>query len=184
MRSERFSPIKPLIAQLHLDSGSLAFSRCDNPVELLDCLSPEDARRSFPPDGIPLVSELDTFFRITTTPGAAVVGNGVAADCQHGIHTVGFYRVEDLFFDGEIELHGSFAKHDSFLVRSYFNLTTLFVKSFVDRFPQKTICTTVLKENAPVRAFLRWLKFEETAELSDNNAYIRYELRNRESYRG
>lgn len=157
MKSERNFPIKSSVENLKISCRSLCLKYCDNPDTIVDFLSEDDAIRSFPPDGKLLVSELDTFYLI-------MLGDG----------PVGFYRIEDLFFDGQIELHGSFVKHDTFLIRAYFELTTLFVKTISKRFPYKTICTTVLKNNAAVRKFLTYLGFIAVKDSLDSGQYIKY----------
>lgn len=157
MKSERNRPIKANVEKLVLSYGELHIRLCNDTNVITEAISDEDARKSFPPDGKLVSSELDTFFLILL---------------DHTI--VGFYRIIDLFFDGEIELHGSFFRHDTLLNRAYFMLTVRFVDSIMRQYADKTICTTIAKDNIAVRKFLDFLGFVAKEVPDDSSPYIRY----------
>jgi hypothetical protein len=106
----------------------------------------EDNLKNFPPNGIFEPSDLDHFYYILLKD-----------------QVVGFYRVIDLFFSDTVELHGGFNKYESFIVRSYFELTKKFVSCILSSFPEKKICTVVHVENISYLNFIRLKRSEESS---------------------
>lgn len=102
-----------------------------------------EKKLSFPPDGVLINSEIEHYL-----------------DIRFENKLVGFYKITDLCFDNTIELHGSFAKADSFLIRGYFELTKLFVLKVSNDWPKFTIKSMVNKSHFKVQNFLEYLNFE------------------------
>jgi len=149
--------INPKIQSIQLSHRGLSLSYCANPYDFIPLLTPDVLIKSFPPDGEPSLTELDHFFSIT----------------KDG-EFVGFFRVIDLYFYGEIQLHGSYNKKTSFAVIAYFELGRLFVHTIMQTFPDKIISSTALDSNKPVQRFLDYLGFVCVGPLEDNTKYNYY----------
>ena len=149
--------ISSKLQAIQLCHRGLSLSYCANPDEIISQLSPNVLMKSFPPDGVPALTELDHFFAITK--------NGAF---------VGFFRVIDLYFYGEIQLHGSYNNETGFAIRSYFELGRIFVQTIAKLFPKKIISATALHTNKPVQRFLGYLEFVCIGPLKDNNLFDYY----------
>lgn len=143
MKLKRKDKIEKRIKTLKVQHNDLYINYCgNNPIDIEKHFTIEDNLKSFPPHGKLEATELDYFYYI-----------------YHSDSIVGFYRVTDLYFKGIIELHGSFSKHDTFLIKSYFELTKIFVSQIFILFPSKKIQTTVQNTNKSVIKFLNYLNF-------------------------
>jgi hypothetical protein len=111
---------------------------------------------SFPPNGNIARSEIEHYL-----------------DINYKNELVGFYKIIDLRFEHVIELHGSFSKPESFLVRSYFDLTKKFVAKVRLQWPGHSITSVIHKDNIKVKSFLSFLDFVETS--FDEN-YVLYKF--------
>ena len=80
-----------------------------------------------------------------------------------------------MFFKGIIELHGSFNKHDTFLIKSYFELTKMFVSQIFISFPTKIIQTTVQDTNKSVIKFLNYLNFINVGKDKNKKNFLLFE---------
>lgn len=149
--------IDPKIKSIQLNHRDLVLTYCTNPNEFLPLLTPDVKKKSFPPDGMPEITELDHFFSITRK------GN-----------FVGFFRVVDLHFYGEVQLHGSYNDETSFAIRSYFELGKIFIQAIKRLFPRKIISSTALRTNGPVLRFLDYLEFVRIGTLEENDNYFYY----------
>ena len=109
---------------------------------------------SFPPDGNICRSDIEHYL-----------------DINYKNQLIGFFKIIDLSFENVIELHGSFSKPESFLVRSYFNLTKKFILKVRSEWPDHVIKSVIHKDNSKVKSFLSFLNFVET---SDNEPYVEY----------
>jgi hypothetical protein len=131
------------IKTLKIKVNSLNIQFCEkgffNPYKYF---SSEDNLKSFPPNGKLKKTELDYFYYIYLND-----------------NVVGFYRITDLYFSNKIELHGSFSLSNTFLIKSYFELTRLFVSQIFILFPAKKIQTVVNNSNKKVFRFLNYLNF-------------------------
>jgi hypothetical protein len=151
--------IEKFIKTLKVQHNDLHINYCgNNPIDIEKYFSVDDNLKSFPPNGKLEATELDYFYYIF-----------------HNNSVVGFYRVTDLFFKDIIELHGSFNKHDTFLIKSYFELTKLFVSTFFILFPTKKIQTTVHLSNTSVIKFLKYLNFIRIGVDSKKKDFIIFE---------
>lgn len=152
MKLKRKDKIEKVINTLNVQHNDLFIKYCGkNPFDIEKFFSIQDNLKSFPPNGKLEATELDYFYYIYNK-------NSI----------VGFYRITDLFFNNEIELHGSFNKYETFLVKSYFELTGLFVKSIQNIFPKSIVSSSVHKDNKKAIMFLEYLGFE-FLELDVNN---------------
>lgn len=159
MKSKKNISIDNEVRKLNTKNGILYIEYCDNSIlDLKKYFTDEDLIKSFPPDGILEVSELDYFFYIK---------------CDSEV--VGFYRIIDLFFDEVLELHGSFNKYDTFLVKSYFELTKIFVSQVMEMFPNKKIISLANISNTRVQRFLIYLNFIKTGYEKNNENFLTYE---------
>jgi hypothetical protein len=99
--------IEKKIKTLKVQHNDLYINYCgNNPIDIEKHFTIEDNLKSFPPYGKLEATELDYFYYIYLNESV-----------------IGFYRITDLYFKGIIELHGSFSRHDTFLIKSYFELT-------------------------------------------------------------
>jgi hypothetical protein len=159
MKLRRKDKIENIIKNLKVQHNELYISYCgNNPIGIEKYFSNEDNLRSFPPDGKLKVSELDYFYYILYKESI-----------------VGFYRITDLFFKGSIELHGSFNKQNTFLIKSYFELTKIFVSNIFIVFPNKRILTMVQLTNKGVIGFLSYLNFIRIGKDKQNKNFTVYE---------
>jgi len=111
---------------------------------------------SFPPDGNICRSDIEHYL-----------------DIHYKNKLIGFYKIIDLSFENVLELHGSFSKPESFLVRSYFDLTKKFVAKVRLQWPDRSITTVIRKDNSKVKSFLNFLGFVQTS--FDEN-YVLYKF--------
>ena len=111
---------------------------------------------SFPPDGNICRSDIEHYL-----------------DINYKNKLIGFYKIIDLSFENVLELHGSFSKPESFLVRSYFDLTKKFVAKVRLQWPDRSITTVIRKDNSKVKSFLNFLGFVQTS--FDEN-YVLYKF--------
>jgi RimJ/RimL family protein N-acetyltransferase len=152
MKLKRREKTELLLSKLRIQHNNLHLHYFGNtPSGIETYFSIEDNLKSFPPHGKLEKTELDFFFYIL-----------------HNNAVVGFYRVTDLFFNNEIELHGSFNKYNTFLVKTYFELTRLFVTNIQNTFTNSVVNSTVHRENKKAIVFLEYLGFE-FAELDKSN---------------
>ncbi len=159
MKLKRKDKIEKVIKSLKVHHKDLYINYFgNNPIDIEKHFSNEDNLKSFPPHGILEATELDYFLLIYLNDSV-----------------VGFYRITDLYFKGIIELHGSFSRHETFLIKSYFELTKLFVTQIFNLFPSKKIQTTVQNKNKSVIKFLNYLNFIYVAEDSINKDFHIYE---------
>ena len=149
--------VNPKIKSIKLCHRDISLTYCDNPYEFIPLLSHDVLMKSFPPDGEPSLTELDHFFTLTKNN-----------------EFVGFFRVIDLYFYGEIQLHGSYNKDCSFAIRAYFELGRIFIQAITDLFPKKIISSTVLRQNKPAQTFLTYLGLTCMGPLKDNDKYYYY----------
>jgi|GEM_PF-5277198 len=159
MKLKKKYKIRNNIKAIKVYHNELSISYCDNYlIDIEKHFSTEDNIKSFPPNGKLDLSELDYFFYIF-----------------HNNTVVGFYRITDLFFKDIIELHGSFNKHDTFLIRSYFELTRIFVSKIFALYPSKKIQTTVKSSNSSVIKFLKYLNFIRIGVDRKNRDFLIFE---------
>lgn len=111
---------------------------------------------SFPPDGNICRSDIEHYL-----------------DIHYKNQLIGFFKIIDLSFENVLELHGSFSKPESFLVRSYFDLTKKFVAKVRLQWPDHSITSVIRKDNVKVKSFLNFLGFVET---SFEENYILYKF--------
>lgn len=159
MKLKRKDKIEIIIKTLKVHHNDLHIDYCGNtPVDIEKYFSIEDNLKSFPPNGKLEASELDYFYYIF-----------------HNNSVVGFYRITDLYFKGIIELHGSFSMHNTFLIKSYFELTRIFVSQIFILFPKKKIQTTVQSENTSVIKFLNYINFICVGKDKAKNDFLLFE---------
>lgn len=159
MKLKRKDKIEKIIKTLMIQHNDLYLNYCDNePIDIEKYFSIEDNLKSFPPLGKLEATELDYFYYI-----------------YHNESVVGFYRITDLYFKGIIELHGSFNKHNTFLIKSYFELTRLFVYNVLNMFPNSVINSCVHSENTRAIVFLNYLGFEFIEIDKSNNNFLIFE---------
>tara|TARA_Y100000589_G_C27120565_1_gene616250 strand:+ start:610 stop:1377 length:768 start_codon:yes stop_codon:yes gene_type:complete len=139
----------------NVKQNNLSLCLMQKNYNLSSVFSEKDNKKNFPPDGNLLISDLDTFFLIK-------LKNEV----------VGFYRIINLDFEQKIELHGSFAKYNTFLIRSYYLLTKKFVEVVFSTFNNHKIESLVHRSNNEVIKFLDYLNFIKLNE--DKQGYIRF----------
>jgi hypothetical protein len=142
---------------IQLTSGDFRLEYCPNPLGIEKYFSPEVRLASFPPDGIAGVCELDVFYLI-----------------KRGDEVVGYFKAVDLFFDGVIELHGSYNGPTDFSVKKYFFLGKNFAHTVQKMFPKKQILTYIQKDNKKILGFLKWLKFLYVNKQPADSRYILY----------
>jgi hypothetical protein len=145
------------IASLKLQEGTLTMEFCPSPLGIERYFTEEVRLASFPPNGIAGVCELDSFFLI-----------------KRGTEVVGYFKAVDMFFDGVIELHGSYNGPTDFLVKRYFFLSRKFAQTIQKMFPKKQIRTFVKKDNTKILPLLNWLQFERLDDASNLSEYIQY----------
>ena len=162
MKLKRKNKIEKVLNTLKVQHNDLFIKYCGkNPIDIENFFSNEDNSKSFPPNGILEATELDYFYYI-----------------YHKNSIVGFYRITDLFFNNEIELHGSFNKYDTFLVKSYFELTGLFVNSIQNIYPNSLVSSSVHKDNKKAIMFLEYLGFELVESDANNDKYLIFHIKN------
>lgn len=145
--------------QYHFRHHGIQMEYCESPSGIEQYFTEDVRRASFPPDGIAKIFELDIFFLI-----------------KRENEVVGYYKAVDLFFDGVIELHGSYNGPNDFLVRRYFLLSKKFVHTVQKMFPKKQIRTIIKNDNVKIVRLLQWLQFERTMEQDATSPYISYVL--------
>lgn len=150
------------LSKLNISYGPLEMVYCSNPQGIEQYFSREVNLISFPPDGVVRTTELDVFYTI-----------------KLGDSIVGYYKAVDLFFDGIIELHGSYDGPRTFLLKTYFLLTKKFVSVVQNTFPDKVITVLIDKSNTKVLKLLYWLKFEKDNDYIDSK-YASFRLNNPE----
>lgn len=143
-----------LIANFILAHNDFEVIKSKDLNKLPSIFNKTDRLFSFPPDGNICRSDIEHYL-----------------DINYKNELVGFYKIIDLRFENVIELHGSFSKPESFLVRSYFNLTEKFIFKVRSAWPDHSIKSVIHKDNSKVMSFLSFLNFVET---SDNGAYVEY----------
>jgi len=159
MKLKRKNKIENTIKNLNVVHNELYIIYCgNNPIGIEKYFSREDNLKSFPPDGKLNASELDHFYYI-----------------MHNETIVGFYRITDLFFKSTIELHGSFCKQNTFLIKSYFELTKAFVSNVFKAFPGIQISTIVQLNNKGVIKFLKYLNFIRVGKDKQNTEFVIFE---------
>lgn len=159
MKLKRKDKIENTIKTLKIQHNELYISYCgNNPIGIEKYFSKEDNLKSFPPDGKLEASELDYFYYI-----------------MYYETIVGFYRITDLFFKGNIELHGSFCKQNTFLIKSYFELTKVFVSNIFKAYPNKQILTIVQLNNKGVIKFLKYLNFIRVGQDKQKTEFVIFE---------
>lgn len=119
--------------------------------------TPSERLYSFPPSGIIEQSEIEHYLTILFKG-----------------KVIGFYKIIDLSFENKIELHGSFAKSNTFLVKSYILLTIAFINKIVNDWPDQTITSIANENNHKVIKFLNYLNF---VKYDSNNSYINFYLK-------
>jgi len=163
MKLKRKNNIEKIINTLKVQHNDLFIKYCKkNPTDIEKYFSFEDNLKSFPPNGIMEATELDSFYYI-----------------YHKNSVVGFYRITDLFFNNEIELHGSFNKYETFLVKSYFELTELFVNSIQNVYPNSIVSSSVHKDNKKAIMFLEYLGFELVEYDANNDKHLIFYFKNK-----
>lgn len=159
MKLKRKDRLENNVKTLKVQHNEMYIIYCgNNPVGIENYFSTENNLKSFPPDGKLKASDLDYFFYI-----------------MHHEKVVGFYRVTDLYFKGSIELHGSFCKQNTFLIKSYFELTKVFVSSIFKTFPNKQISTIVQLNNEGVIKFLNYLNFIRVGQDKQKKEFVMFE---------
>ena len=148
--------MKTYISNFILRNNSFEVSATNEVKALPELFNFLNKKRSFPPDGVLINSEIEHYL-----------------DIRFENKLVGFYKITDLHFEQTIELHGSFAKTDTFLIRGYFELTKLFILKVSNDWPQFAIKSMVNKSHYKVQNFLQFLNF--TIEGIEGN-YIIYRL--------
>jgi len=143
--------------ELSISYGNLKISFMKEKNDLTKYFSHEDNLKNFPPDGILNFTELDLFFLI-----------------KNNNDIVGFYRIIDLYFDNTVELHGGFNKYDSFLIRSYFELTKKFVQEVFKIYYKYKISSLVHISNKRVIKFLHYLNFIDYGRSPENKNFKRF----------
>lgn len=155
MKLKRKDKIAETIKHLKVKHNSLQINYCGKiPLDIEKYFTTEENLKSFPPEGKLEATELDYFYYI-----------------MHKSSVVGFYRITDLYFNGVIELHSSFSKSNTFLIKSYFELTRIFISQIFILFPEKKIQTTVKKTNKNVIKFLFYLGFSYVSK-DDNKDFL------------
>ena len=163
MKLEQNDQIKDVVLNFELQQNDLILKYCGQyPVNIENNFTKEDNFKSFPPDGILKASELDYFYYIFFKE-----------------KIIGFYRITDLFFEGSVELHGSFNKYDTFLIKSYFELTKKFIENISFVVPNKRILSSVHVNNKRAITFLHYLKFEyRFVDTSNKNFQVFEKIKN------
>lgn len=130
--------------------------------ELKRIFTEEENKYNFPPDGKIIFSEIEYFLPI-----------------YFKNKLVGFYKVVDLHFEDEIELHGSFSLSQTFLIRDYFSFTKEFVSKIQHDFRDRKISSMTSFQNKKVLKFLEYLGFMavEKNEENEDNRYIKFILK-------
>ena len=163
MKLKRKDKTKKVLNTLNVQHNDLLIKYCGiNPIEIENYFTNEDNLKSFPPNGILEATELDSFYYI-----------------YHKNSVVGFYRITDLFFNNEIELHGSFNKYETFLVKSYFELTELFVNSIQNIYPNSIVRSSLHKDNKKAIMFLKYLGFDLVELDANNDKYLIFHITNK-----
>lgn len=139
-----------------LNKANFKVSVCNQLEILPELFNHKDRKISFPPNGVIHDSEIEYYL-----------------DIKFENRLVGFYKITYLYFDNTLELHGSFAKSDTFLVRRYCELTRLFVSKVSIDWPKFKIKSMVNKRNLRVQNFLEYLNFKK--EKNEGN-YILFRL--------
>ncbi len=159
MKLKRKEKIENLVKTLKVKHNELTINYCGkNPVGIEEHFCNEDNVKSFPPNGKLNASELDYFYYI-----------------MHNETVIGFYRITDLYFNDVIELHGSFNKHNTFLIKSYFELTIKFVSTIIIMFPSKRILAIAQSNNIGVINFLKYLNFINIGLDKTKNNFLLFE---------
>jgi hypothetical protein len=163
MKLKRKDKIEKVLKTLKVQHNDLYINYCGNyPIEIEKHFTLDDNLKSFPPNGKLEATELDFFYYIL-----------------HKNSVVGFYRVTDLFFNNEIELHGSFNKYRTFLVKSYFELTRIFVTSVQNIFQNSIVSSSVYKDNKKAIMFLEFLGFELVEFDINNDKFLIFKITNK-----
>ena len=148
--------MRAYIDNFTLNKGNFNVSVSNQLAILPELFNHKDRKLSFPPYGIIDDSEIEYYL-----------------DIKFENKLVGFYKITYLFFENTLELHGSFAKSDSFLVRGYYELTKLFVLRVSNDWPKFKIKSMANKRNLRVQNFLEYLNFKK--EKTEGN-YIVFRL--------
>jgi hypothetical protein len=163
MKLKRKDNFEKVLKSLKVQHNDLCINYCENyPIEIEKYFTLKDNLKSFPPNGKLEATELDFFYYIL-----------------HKNSVVGFYRITNLFFNNEIELHGSFNKYNTFLVKSYFELTRKFVADIQNVFHNSTVSSSVHMDNKKAIMFLEFLGFELVELDTNNNKFLIYKVTNK-----
>lgn len=128
-------------------------------LDLSNLFTKSENDLNFPPVGIIQNSEIEYFLSIKLSG-----------------ELFGFYKIVNLDFNNEIELHGSFKSNTNFLIKYYFELTKIFVLDIQTKFPKKSITSNVSSSNLNVIRFLEYLDFKKQNEIlsESNKKYFNY----------
>lgn len=137
--------------------GSISMEYCSNAFGIEKLFAQEVRVKAFPPNGIAEPNELECYYIL-----------------KRGNDNIGYIKAIDLFFDGVIEIHGSYCGPRGFLVRTYFELSKKFIKRLQKMFPNKLVRTVIYQENTAVKDFVKWLGFYE---ISSDEKFITYEMK-------
>ena len=130
-----------------------------SPQKFPDYFTEDVCRKSFSNSVHPDITELDFFYII-----------------KFRDEVIGFHRIIDLFFDSEIELHGSYGYKNNTHIKSYFFLSCLFVATVVRMFPERKISSLVNENNKPAIHHLKWLGFYKTTPEQETSEMQYFEL--------
>ena len=148
-----------LLRQVTLRYNELTLSIAPAPKNIGSYFSEEVCRKSFSGNTTAEATELDYFFLL-----------------KSGEDVVGFFRAIDLFFDSEIELHGSYGYKDQSHMRSYFVLSRMFVATIFGMFPDRQVTTVVNKKNKRAVHYVEWLGFVGVAANRDSADMVNFIL--------
>lgn len=111
----------------------------------------------FQPDGVILKESFDHFLEI-----------------RYQKQLIGYYKISIFDFSNEIELHAGIIELRPFLMRSYFELTKLFVIEIAKQFPDHQLSIWVAKNHPKIRSLLEFVGFAKVDTNIKNEAYENY----------
>lgn len=145
------------LPSLALSEGRMYMEYLPKAIGIEKLFAPEIRIQAFPPTGIAEPNELECYFILK-------INNNI----------VGYIKIVDLYFDGIIEVHGSYCGPKGFLVKTYFFISKKLLKKLQHTYPDKIIRTVIYKDNNNVRKFVNWLGFQE---IQSDEKYIIYEIK-------
>lgn len=138
------------LTMLSFSYNDLMVEYYSSPHDINKFFSEDVCRLSFSGKKVPEITELDYFYLI-----------------KAGDEVVGFYRTINLYFDSIIELHGSYGYKDKSYLRSYLELSKIYILTTMKIFPKHMFLTLVENDNKATLHFVNWLGFYKIGNCKD-----------------